>query len=121
MAEHPAHLCPTCLLDGPCGASPSNTLGRGLDHCQVRKLQGFRKSFRNGPVIKCLLWGRAEFGKHGSLCRVPALPAECILVTEGAPGAVKRALPHSMVPQSQVHLVLTVVSKIFREHSSFEG
>lgn len=120
MAEHPAHLCPTCLLDGPCGAS-SNTLGRGLEHCRVRKLQGFRKIFKNGPVIKCLLWGRAEFGKYGSLCRVPALPVECIQVTESTPGTVRWALPHSTVPQSQVHLVVTVVSKIFREHSSFEG
>ena len=74
MAEHPARLCTTCLLDGPCGASPSNTLGRGLDHCRVRKLQGFRKSFRNGPVIKCLLWGGAEFGTHGGLCKCPLSP-----------------------------------------------
>lgn len=74
MAEHPARLCTTCLLDGPCGASPSNTLGRGLDNCRVRKLQGFRKSFRNGPVIKCLLWGGAEFGTHGGLCKCPLSP-----------------------------------------------
>lgn len=39
----------------------------------------------------------------------------------GTPGAVKWALPHSMLPQSQVHLVVTAVSVIFREHGSFEG
>lgn len=52
---------------------------------------------------------------------MPALPAECILVSGGMPGAVRRALPHTMLPQSLVHLVVTAVSVIFREHSSFEG
>ena len=64
--------------------------------------------------------GRSKVRDAWGPVQVPALPAECILVSGGVPGAVRWALPHSMLPQSQGHLVVMVVSMIFREHSSFE-
>lgn len=86
-------------------------------------MQGFRKSFRNGHVIKCLPWGRKgrAWKAQDPVPRARAPPAGRVLVSEGAPGTVRQALSHSAVSQGQVHPVITVGSVTFKEHGGLEG